>query len=162
MPEMTSERVKYNELIEKFKTYLRNNCLIYDIGKSDIWDYRNTLYGYYYKTIDKLKTKEPDIIFDLEYDNILLPQADAILLNGVTEQCDNPFRLLEVTDKILKPYGVMLVGICSVSYPIGEWDYLRFTPKGAEHLLRNYRILHKEILYRNDIPSYTFFIVQKK
>lgn len=159
---MTPERAKYHELLEKLKTYLTDKCLIYDIGKSDIWDYRNILCGYIYKTVDKLQSKTPDIMFDLEYDDILIPQANAILLNGVTEQCDNPFKLMETVDKILKPHGVMLAGICLVGYPIGEWDYFRFTPKGAKYLLRDYRILQEEVLYHNNIPSYSYFIVQKK
>lgn len=157
---MTPERVKYHEFQERFKKYLKKGCLIYDIGKSDIWDYQKTFKDYDYKTIDKLKEKNPDIVQDME-DTIFLDQTDAFVLNGVTEQCDDPFKLLHNLYIILDKGGIALFGICSVGYPIGEWDYLRFTPKGVEHLLTDYEILEKEIVYRDNFPSYMFVIAKK-
>jgi len=159
---VTPERYKFQEFQLKLKNYLVEDNLIYDIGKNNKYDYSPRFKEYIYKTVDRMMSKEPDIFLDLEYDTIDLPQADAVICNGVTEQCDNPFKVLESLDKMLKNKGYILFGIASVGYPIYDIDYTRFTPNGVRRLLRDYRILEEEIMYRNELPSYILLIVQKR
>jgi SAM-dependent methyltransferase len=160
MLDLTSNRIKYHEFQERFKKYLTKGCLIYDIGRSDIHDYKETFKDYKYITIDRLKSKNPDLVEDFE-GSVFLDQADAVILNGVTEQCDNPFKIFHNIHLILKKGGVALFGIISVGCPLYTWDYLRFTPNGVKHLLKDYKILEEEIVYRGDMPDYIFKIVQK-
>lgn len=159
---VSPERHKYHELQSKLKNYLLKDNLIYDIGKNDKYNYSEKFWDCIYKTLDRLESKNPDILLDLEYDTIELPQADAILCNGVLEQCDNPFKVIESIDKLIKIGGYVLFGIASIGYPPYETDYVRFTLNGVKRLLINYKILEEEIVYRNDIPSCVFVIVQKR
>lgn len=158
---ITPERAKYHEFQDKLKHYIKKGSLIYDIGRSDSHNYNDKFTDYDYKTIDRLERKNPDILLDLEKDPINLPKADVIICNGVTEQCDNPFKIRETIGSLLKDDGYVLFGILSIGFEIYGTDYIRFTPNGVERFLRDYKILEKGIVYRNDIPSYVLAIVKR-
>ena len=160
---MEIERSKYHEWQDRFKSYLDKGCLLYDVGKSGLYDYKEKFAGYNYKTVDKLGTKNPDIFIDLEGENCsALEMCDAFIMNGVTEQCLNPFKLLKNLTSKLKPNGYALFGIISVGFPLYEWDYLRFTPNGIWNYLKDFNVVEKEIIYRENLPSYVFVIGRKK
>lgn len=159
--ELSNERRIYNELTNQFKRLLPVGGLIYDIGKSQLLDYKSTFEGYKYLTVDRNRNIGADIIDDLEETKIV-ELADGVLCNGVMEQCTNPMAVLESIYKILKPMGHLLLGAMSIGYPMYEFDYQRFTPKGVNIvLLRRFETLETRIVARKGIPSYVFVIARK-
>lgn len=160
---MTPERIKYHEMMERFKTYIPKGCTIWDIGKSVAHDYKKIFKDYDYKTVDRDKTTNPDIFLDLEkLDGGGACILDAVLCNGVTEQCSNPFDLLKGVESIIKVGGYGLYGVLLTSYPLFGWDNFRFTESGILLQFNNFDIIEKELVYRNDVPSYIYLICKKK
>lgn len=157
---ITPERAKFHELLKQFKEWVNKTNLVYDIGKSSSHNYK-PLFRCTYRTIDKDPDKKPDIVCDVEGD-FNLPLADGIICMGVTEQCDNPYKLIEGVNSLIKPNGVALFGVVSVGYPIYDKDYVRFTPCGVKRLLNKYNILEEQTVFRYNLPSYIFVIGSKK
>lgn len=161
------ERQKYHEWLERFKAYLAINSVIYDIGKSAKYDYADMFKNYNYKTIDKDANKNPDILQDMEVPlglYSMINSADAVICNGVVEQCENPFKLLGMIDVVLKDSGYLLFGTVLTGYPVYDNDRIRFTAFGIENALKKYEIIDKEIIHREGIkdPTYMFLIVKKE
>ena len=160
------ERRKYHEWLEKFKNYLTPGCLVYDIGKSDKYDYAQTFQGYHYLTIDKDAKKNPDLVLNIEDANnlIMLDMPDAVICNGVVEQCENPFRLFDNLFH-LKPGNIILIGTVLTGFPVYDNDRVRFTVMGITNLMKKYGIiLDSEIIYREGIkdPTYMYLIMKKE
>jgi hypothetical protein len=158
---ISQERLRFHEFQKKFKSYLKPGYIIYDIGKDPKWDYKKVYQNYKYFTVDNNPEVSPDILDDIE-ETHLSESCDALICWGVTEQCNNAYKLLEGISKILKPNGLGLFGIISVGYPIYGKDFVRFTPQGAIKLLSDFDLLEKEIVYRKGVPSYVIAICRKK
>jgi len=161
---MTQERTFLNEvMLERFRNYLQDGQLLYDIGKP-AYDYESIFSKQIYKTVDCNPAVNPDIVCDIEA--IRCPNdfnAEAVICNGVAEQCENPFNVVRGIDWMMKDGAVALFGIISVGYPIYDTDYVRFTPNGALRLLqRHFRLLEHEIVRRDGIPSYIYAICRKE
>ena len=160
--ELSNERIIYNELINQFKGFGPTGGLIYDIGKSQLLDYKSTFKDFKYFTVDRNRNIGSDIIDDLEETKIV-ELADGVLCNGVMEQCTDPVAVMRGVYNIMKPNGHLLFGAVSLGYPPFEFDYCRFTPKGVDYvLLPHFKILETKIVYRNELPSYTFKICKKE
>lgn len=161
---MTPERKHYNEVIlPKFiKEFVKPGDCVIDVGKpNDGWGYREMFKGTDYKTLDCNINLKPDILDDME-DTKLSECADVIICYGVTEQCENPFKLVEGLRKILKPGGYGLIGIMSIGFPmIQDWDLLRFTAQGAGQLLQDFELIDFEVKNRGEIPSQIYAVVKK-
>ena len=159
------ERERYHVWLEKFKAYLNPGAVVYDIGKSRKYDYVETFKDFTFRTIDKNPLVQPDLELDLEelYSVTLLPLADGILFNGVVEQCENPFILLETLNEMLKGSGVMLVGTVLTGFPVYDNDRFRFTEMGIKNALRDYKLLESETIYRPGVkdPTYMYLLIQK-
>lgn len=166
--EASPERIEFHGFIEKFKSYLTPNSLVYDIGKSTTWDYKDTFKNYQYHTIDRNEELNPDFVVDVEnyfpsftlFKESLKP-CDGIVCNGVIEQCNNPFKLIKGVKGILKKGGYLLLGSISIGFPLYANDYIRFTPRGIERLVADFTIFKKKICFRNEQPSYMFLILKK-
>lgn len=161
---LTPERCKFHEILGKFYSYLPNDkdTLIYDVGVSNSHNYKEYFKEYDYRTLDCDKSKNPDILIDLE-GRFAIFEADAIICMGVTEQCENPYNLIDGVTTALMRGGIALFGIISVGYPVYDNDRVRFTPSGVDHLLKDYEVLERDIFCRShDIPSYVFVIGRKK
>lgn len=155
------ERLMFHELaIPRLKTYMRDNDVIYDIGKSMSWDYK-TFFTQKLLTIDRNPEVKPDVLLDIENDKIET-KCDVVLCNGVMEQCTNPFKLVDGVHYMLNREGVALFGIMSVAYPIFDCDYVRFTPRGIERLLNRFELLADFHCFRGDVVSYVYVICRKK
>lgn len=163
---MSPERIKYHEWQEKLKAYLTAGSLIYDIGKSAIYDYSQTFKDFKYYTIDKSKEKNPDLQLDIEIIDELgwKDHCDVLLCNGVIEQCENPFKLIQGCWILLKPAGYALFGIILTGFPIYDNDRIRFTVMGIRNALKKFKIIDSEIIYRMgiDAPTYIYLIVKKE
>lgn len=161
----SAERLRYHQLIEKFKAMIEPGGLVYDIGKSSLYDYHNAFKNYVYQSIDADAKKEPDIVMELGNTPIdsTLSKADGVLCNGVTEQCQNPYRLVSALNQLLKPGAAVLMGIISIGYPPYDNDRVRFTPNGASCLMINYgfHVEHIDVVDRDGKPSYVFLICRK-
>jgi len=123
---------------------------------------------YHYRTIDRDKNKKPDILLDIESMDQFnaeqyLPVADALLCNGVVEQCDNPFQMIKACNAMLRMGGLMLFGSVLLGYPPHSYDRFRFTDTGAlSALVRcGFAVRNAETLQRNGVPSYIYAICQK-
>lgn len=156
------ERAIYHEWIEKFKEYLKPNDRVYDIGCFARHDYHETMKDYNYRTVDRNKAQNPDIICDIEK----LPfeheckYIDALMCHGVHSECGNPEILTNSCRRIVKSGGVILFGIVLLGYPTYEGELWRFTEKGAKALLKDFSIIEDQIVMR-ETPSFYFAIVRK-
>lgn len=158
---ITQERARYHEMLDRFKWYIPKGCKVYDIGKSLKHDYAEVFKDYNYKTIDRNKDTNPDIVADMET-NVSLPKCDAVICNGVVEQCDNPFSMFQNVTDLLNRNGVALYGSVCLGYPEYDIDYFRFTVKGIKRALEGkYNILESSLVTRVT-PSYIFIICRKK
>ena len=161
---MTPERQYLNEvMLPLFKEMLLPDEVVFDIGKSETWDYKKVIPSII--TVDRDRAKKPDILMDVEKDLEGKFICKSLICNGVTEQCDNPFTLIEGVIRILNNHGLALFGINLLGYPYlpNTNDNFRFTPDGAIKAVSKYfDILIKEILYRDTIASYIYIIGRKK
>ena len=164
----SKERTKYHEAMEDFVLRIPKASIVYDIGKSNTHDYFDVFKDMDFKTIDRDKNKVPDIVLDIEKLNEFnaddyLELADAILCNGVVEQCDNPFKMIEACYSILKSNGIILFGMVLTGFPLYDNDRFRFTAQGAELAIKHtgFTILTKEIVQRDGVDTYVYVVAQK-
>lgn len=130
--------------------------LVYDIGKSQTWDYRPFFPSCNYKTVDRDLALRPDILHDMER-RPLDPQAGFIFFNGVFEQCDDPWAIMRNIRASLLPGGTLLAGIANTKMPLyGERDRWRITRAGIDIYFKSYTIKH---LY--ELPEYFYAIAEK-
>ena len=159
------ERQKYHDWLEKFKAYLAAGNFVYDVGKSAKYDYAQTFRGYKYITIDINSDKKPDLMLNMEDEKSLafLTKADAIICNGVVEQCENPYQLFKVLFEILKPGGYALIGTVLTGFPVYDNDRVRFTAMGIRNVLKEHQLIDSEVIYRAGVvdPTYMYLIVRK-
>ena len=159
------ERERYHVWLEKFKAYLNPGAVVYDIGKSAKYDYAPMFAEYKYLTIDKDFNKKPDLVRDVEDvdDLIGINIPEAIICNGVVEQCENPFILFQNLFGLLEPEGIMLVGTVLTGFPVYDNDRFRFTEMGIKNTLKDYKLLESETIYRPEVkdPTYMYLLIQK-
>lgn len=166
---MTPEREYFNiTVLPKFiKDYVTKGDAVIDIGKpNDGWGYRKMFedVGAIYKTLDRRRDLNPDIWCDVEEVQLRKEIADCIICNGVTEQCNNPFKLVDGIKEILKIGGFGLFGIMATSFPlIQDLDLWRFTPQGIGKLLNKFCLVDFDASQnRRGISSYIFVIVKRE
>ena len=165
---ITVERERYHQILLKFRERLAVEAKVMDVGKHRVHNYREFFPHQHYMTIDRDPKAGADHLGDVERINRdFMPDAlsDAILVNGVTEVCSNPFALARGAFHLLKPGGLILLGSMSVAYPLmDDNDFTRFTPKGARQLLEGagFVVESQEIVERDGVPSYTYTIAARK
>ncbi len=159
--EIFSEKV----LPEFAKKYVKNGDLVVDIGKPPkAFHYERHFTQANYKTLDRMASKNPDILDDLENTKLHKNSFDIIIAHGLWAQCDNPFKLIEGCYDILKHGGYALFGIISVMFPMsGSLDLIRFTPSGVRKLLKKFEIISFYVLKVGEIPlpSYIYVVARK-
>jgi len=137
---------------KQFHTY----DTVYDIGKSVTWDY-SADFRCKFLTIDRDKSLEPDICINLENGERQGLKADGVIFNGVFEQCDNPFSLMEGILSLLNPQGKILAGLASIGMvPYGEKDKWRVTRNGVLAYMKYFRITQL-----TEFPEYFFVLGEK-
>ncbi len=131
--------------------------LVYDIGKSTTWDY-TSYFKCQYQTIDRESKLQPNILIDMEnYISFPGPMADGIVLNGVFEQCDNPFKLIHNVEYLLKDKGLILFGLPLTGMkPYGLNDKWRLTIDGARAYVKIFSIIREHIF-----PEYVYLECRK-
>jgi len=165
--ESPERKFLHDVMLDRFKRFLKPHDVIYDIGKSVSWDYKPRFPEQKLYTIDRTAGIGADFVINIEQAHAdSIAPADALLCNGVTEQCDNMLFLFRGMYDILKKGGYVLFGMCSVGYPIycqdGFNDKVRLTPQGAQWLVtRQFAIIEMETLKRGDLPSYIYIIGRK-
>lgn len=162
------ERLKYHSTLDIFISMLKPGMRVYDIGKSHIHFYDDGFRGFEYMTIDRDPVKSPCILLDVELLNPgnvedYLKPADAILCNGVIEQCTDPMKLIRSCNAILKYHGRALFGFVLLGYPQHEFDYFRFTLNGALRAVQECGFVASQniIVERGGIESYVYLICHK-
>lgn len=160
------ERIAYNQKVlpNFISKYVKKGNVVVDIGKpNDGWGYRKLFNEMDYKTLDIKKELGPDIVDDIANTKLGECSVDCVICMGIWEQCENPFDVIKGVRKILKVGGYALFGIISVSFPMWQdIDYLRFTPQGARMMLKDFKFLEEQLVFRGELPSYSFIIVSKK
>jgi hypothetical protein len=149
-------------MIPLFKKYLEPTDRVFEIGKSEVYSYKDRIPNLI--TLDRDIHKNPDILIDIE--TVIIGQdllvCDAMMCIGVTEECSNPFNLIEGLARIIKDKGIVLFGIALIGNKGYDNDYWRFTISGARKLVNRYfDTLQEKIIYTNGIPSYSFIIANK-
>lgn len=167
--EISPERSKYHELLLSFEKLLAPGSTVYDIGKSTRHDYRPIFSAHDFKVLDRDEAKRPDIVIDVEkagcygFSDFTPDQVDAILCNGVIEQCDDPMQLIRSCNILIKPSGIILFGFCLLGYPLYDNDHFRFTARGATKAISRagLTILKTDIVQRNGAASYIYVLAKK-
>lgn len=110
-----------------------------------------------YRTVDRDESLDPDIVLNLESE-FLNDAADAIIVNGVFEQCNDPWALLRSVWLSLKSGGKLLVGLPSIGMePYGEKDKWRVTRAGAREYMKHYKVTGFW-----EFPTYFYITGEKK
>lgn len=181
MSDISQERIKYHELLEDFVARITlgssnydpismasSGGIVYDIGKSEVHDYRGLFKKFSYKTIDRDPWKKPDIGIDIEgltNHNVedYLDRASALLCNGVIEQCDDPFAMIRACNALLRMDSLALFGMCLLGYPPHSLDRFRFTESGALDAMKKcgFEVITKTIISRQEVPSYIYILCRK-
>ncbi|MCC7422021.1 MAG: hypothetical protein IT428_17215 [Planctomycetaceae bacterium] len=161
---LTPERVKYHELLPVFRDLVPASVRVYDVGKHRLHDYRPFFVANEFLTVDINPKSSPDILVNVESADVKdLPAAGALLCNGVTEICSNPFDLIRGCNWMLSPGGVALFGIQGPAYPSHTLQKSLFTPSGAINLLSQcgFEKLRIEVVQRGGVPSYSYLFAKK-
>lgn len=148
-------------MLPKFRSMLKPGCSILDVGKSQSWNYRDQFKAFDYKTVDINPAAGADIVANMQTPPNSINSVDALICNGVTEQCDNPFQLLRGIFSVMRPDGIVLLGVISTAYPVYlSQDYFRFTESGLKKVLEgmNTKIIEWETVKRADAVSYIYAI----
>ncbi len=154
-----SEHRKYlNEvLMLEWAKEFKPHELVYDIGKSTTWDYES-FFNCRFKTIDRNANLSPNIVADVENLVELIEDADGIILNGVFEQCDDPWKLMRGVNHLIKKGGRILVGLASNNMePYGPNDKWRVTYDGAKAYMDGFTVDRFDVF-----PNYFFLTGVKK
>lgn len=157
---MTPEREKYHELLAEFAKSLPDGALVYDIGRTDAYEYREWFPKQKYVSIDRAAKAAADYQIDVETDEVdeIEGWADGLVCNGVTEAATNPFALVAGCHRLMKDGGIALFGVRLLGYPMSmQHDYTRFTPEGAIRLLKSAgfrQIASQVVLSGADVPTY--------
>ena len=162
--EMSPERKRYHQIMSEFILLLSPKSTVYDIGKSTRFDYAPLFSGHSFKTIDRDPDKRPDIAMDIEMlTSSSFATADALLCNGVIEQCNDPMQMIRGCNSLLKSGGLILFGFCLLGYPPYDNDRFRFTSQGAIVAVKRngFNIIKIDIVKRNDIESYIYVLAKK-
>lgn len=163
---MTPEREFYHKTaLKKFIEIVKDSDLVYDIGKHGQFSYSEFLPGLHVRTIDRDASTHPGLFMDVEKLKEPCPRlAPAVLCNGVLEQCDNPFALVQGIKNLVMVGGHVLFGVMSVGYPIIEIDYVRFTPNGFRRLLERegFDLVEFDEVKRGGVPSYIYAIAKRR
>lgn len=170
---ITPERERYHAIIPLLYGLLKTDekQLIYDVGKHRIHDYREMFPGCRLLTVDIDAGMKPNIVLNVEEfpegiqdgSEKAWQPGDAILCNGVTERCENPYHLARGVNRMLKMGGFALFGIMGAGYPSHQVQRALFAPAGASDLVsqHGFDIIRESVCYRNVVPSYTYLIATK-
>ncbi len=168
MSEISQERIQYHELMQEFIALVPNKAIVYDIGKSIYHDYKGKFKGRHFQVIDMDPDKAPDVVLNIEGLNEAnidqyIEKADALLCNGVIEQCNDPMQMIRSCSAILKMDGLVLFGFCSVGYPIHDLDRFRFTEQGSRFAIKRcgFTILKTVTVCRQELESYVYVMARK-
>jgi hypothetical protein len=166
--QISPERHKYHEIMAEFVKLVPKGSIVYDIGRSLVHDYADLFNGCDFSTVDMDADKDPDILMNIEdlYGFCAKerpPQANAMLCNGVIEQCNDPMQMLRACHGMLQDKGLILFGFCLLGYPIHDLDRFRFTQSGALFALGRcgFNILKTEVVSRGEAESYIYVVAQK-
>jgi hypothetical protein len=152
---MTEVReILHTEIIPKFLTYLKPDDVVYEIGKGE-FNYKDVVPNLV--TLDKDANKRPDLEVDIEIYHDEL-KCNACMCVGVTEECSNPFDLIQGVYRLLEYNGIVLFGIALIGNPVYDKDYWRFTINGARKLISEFKSLEEKIVYIGNTPAYLFSI----
>jgi len=164
MSQLSPERLRFLEVLDNFINSLKNNSLVYEIGKSHLHDYKSLFEKHRHKTIDIDPLKKPDILLDVENSASVmrLGVADAVIMHGVYEQCNDPIKLIRGVTAMLRPGGKALFGLISVGFPLFGFDRWRITPSGVDIYLKDFNKTSEVVIYRGELPSYVFVTAEKK
>jgi hypothetical protein len=165
---VSQERHKYHEIMAEFVKLVPKGSIVYDIGRSIYHDYSIVFKDHDFSTVDMDADKDPDILMNIEdlYGfcvNERPPQANAMLCNGVIEQCNDPMQMLRSCHGMLQDKGLILFGFCLLGYPIHDLDRFRFTQSGALFALGRcgFNIIRHEVVSREGKESYIYVVAQK-
>lgn len=115
------------------------------IGSGNDADGEGDFYRRYFSMADSYTTSEVTKEFncDLTLDIRSMPELadeafDCIYCSGVLEHVDDPFAGIKEMTRVLKPGGVLLLGVpFRQAIHMAPQDFWRFTEFGIRHLLRD-------------------------
>lgn len=156
---ITPEREAFNAALVKFAHTVPTSARVYDIGKSHVWSYRGTFMDHDYHVVDRCPELKPDLCIDLEsFASVHSEEkCDAMICNGCTEQCGDPFNLITGARELCRSGALSLWGAAGPGYPeYGSRDRFRFTPHGLVDALssRGFDVTSVTSIRRGSLTSY--------
>lgn len=153
-----SRRFLHDVVLPRWARQFSDGQLVYDIGKSPLWDYA-AHFRCALVSVDRDRRTGADMVLDME--RPIPPEvrrADGIMFNGVFEQCADPFRARAGIDSLLAPGGTVLFGLAGPGMAqYDETDKWRVTRDGARAYASSF-----EILEFHELSTYFFIIARKR
>ena len=146
--ELTRARKESNIWLRRHAADIQGHVL--SIGSGNDEDNEGGYYRNYFKNCSSYKTSEVTDEFncDMVIDVRSMPEIedesfDCVYCSGVLEHVDNHLAALDEITRILKPGGILLLGLpFRQAIHLAPTDYWRFTEFGIRHMLRNdYKII---------------------
>ncbi len=113
----TARRDLNHIVIPRFSMHFTSGEKILFVGVDPKWDYKHLFPGCTYQTLDKMKSRHPNILADIQdcpqiEDNLY----DGIIMTGVYEYLQQPQKAMHEVYRILKPGGLFLFCAPGVAY----------------------------------------------
>lgn len=127
---------------------------VLSIGSGDDRDGEGGRYRHYFTRCRAYTTSEPvptpgcDLVLDVRHMPAIADAAfDCIFCSGVLEHVDDPFAAMAEMTRILRPGGVLLLGLpFRQAIHLAPTDYWRFTEHGVRVLLERYGYVVEELV----------------
>jgi SAM-dependent methyltransferase len=143
-------------LLPRFAASFQSDALVLNIGAGD-HAYR-TYFGCSVRTSDRESACHCDETYCAEAIPYPDQTIDGILCMGVLERLDDPMQALREFARVLKPGGLMLLGMPGIDF---QWhkavDRWRLTPGGAAHVVRDFTVIEEQHFDH----VYHFYVVSK-
>lgn len=106
-----TDNLAVSEQRKWFNTWVRDSAKgkVLDVGKSRFWNYG-------FETIDINPKLNPSIVGDICSDIVPSESYDTVLCNGMYEFVEDPQKMVDSVQRILKPAGIAIFGFVGKNY----------------------------------------------
>ena len=134
----TAIRINYNRIFKPLlRKYVKEGMDVLNIGAGKTTTYNKFFEGTNYETLDPRKSAKATYIMDVARE-IPNKKYDVLILSNVLEHISEPMLFFRNASKLLKPNGVMIIGVPFLYSHHPPGDYYRYTAEGLKYLVEEY------------------------